>query len=175
MTILAAISPDILTPWSDRDLSFDLQPDEGLQVYRDGNKQLRLADPVGGLAAAKKYRLTISGDDLWGFAYGSVWVGTQFTVDLSITLWHALPSGTNTVTLERTVVPGSTVVARTKDGADLTVVSVVDGVVTVGAHLGQTAYVGYRPRLTMLLADNWALRFQDNTHTAGNAIVLREV
>lgn len=175
MDIIAAISPDIFTPWSDRILTHDFAPDEGLTVYRDGNRQLQLADPIGGLDAAKKYRLTISGDDIWGFAYGGVWIGTAFTVDMAITLWTALASGTNSVTLERDVVPGATVIARTKDGADLGVLDVDGRDVTVAAHLGQTAYVGYRPRLSMMLAETWSLRFERAGFTSGNSIVLREV
>lgn len=174
MSIIAAITPDIFTPWSDRNLTHELQADEGLQIYRDGNKTLRLADPIGGLAAAKKYRLVISGDDLWGFAFGAIWVGQEFTVDLAVTLWTALASAVTSVTVERDIVPGSTVVARTKDGADLTVSSVVGRVVTIASHTGQVAYVGYRPRLTMLLSDSWSLRFERNSFVSGNSIQLRE-
>ncbi len=175
MNIIAAISPDIFTPWSDRDLTHELAPDDGLQVYRDGNKTLRLADPIGGLTAAKKYRLTISGADIWGMAFGATWPGQQFTVDLAITLWTPLASAVNSVTLERSIVPGSDVAARTKDGSDLSVSSVVGSVVTVASHAGQTAYVGYRPRLTMLLAEPWSLRFERAGFVSSNSLVLREV
>lgn len=173
--IVAAISPDIFTPWADRDLTFDLQPDDGLQVYRDGNKQLRLADPVGGIAAAQKYRLVISGEDLSGFAFGGVWVGTQFTVDLGAPIVHSLASGTNSIDVGRTIVPSSTVRAMTKDGADLTVSSVVGSVITVASHTGQAAFVAYQARLTMLLSDPWSLRSQVRQVISGNSLVLREV
>lgn len=172
--VLLAITPDILSPWSDRDLTYEFGPIEGLQTYRDGNNTMRLADPVGGLATKKKYRLTITGDDLEAFAFGGIWPGQVFTVDLATSLTHQLASAVTTVTLERTVVPGTSVTARTKDGAPLTVSDVTGGVVTVASHTGQSAFVRYQPRLTMVLIDPWSNRFARAAWVNSNSIVLEE-
>lgn len=171
--ILVALTPDIFAPWSDWDITHEFEPIEGVQVYRDGNGALQVADPVGGLESRRKYRLTLSAEDVEAFAFGGIWPGQEFTVDCAQLTTHVLPSGTNTVTLERTAVPGS-IVARTKDGADLTVSSYVDNVVTVASHTGQAAYVAYRQRLTMRLVGPWKQTYRRNESSSTSSIVLEE-
>ena len=173
--VILAMTPDILTPFADADLSYEFGPDDGLETYRDGNGALALADPPAGLASRQKFRLAISSaQQINALALDGIWVGDSFVIDVAVQMHSWLADGDTEVTLDRDPVPGS-VEALTKDGAALTVTDVTSRTVTVASHSGQAAYVGFFPRLTMLLDQPWRATFRRNAWEMANSLVFREV
>ena len=153
---------------ADRQIKESLSPVDSGDLRRTINGALTsLVDP-----AFRKFKLSVSCDDMHTPGFASAWKGRQLTVRPSSDLTDLIAVGGISRTLERDPVAGS-VRAVDVDGA--TVAFTVAGrVVTLGAAAAKTTRLFYRPVLVMLVA-SWSTDQDEAGATTSWQLELEEV
>jgi len=144
------ISGADLAPFSARGVSQSYSPDNAAAKIRRTVNRKAVALRFG---TEDKLRTSVSCDDMAAFAADRIYIGKAVDVDFAIDMDAHVPAGETSVTLSRTPVPGS-VHARDEDGIPVAV-TVVGKVVTFAAQ-PSAVFVGYRPRMPMLI-ESWKI------------------
>jgi hypothetical protein len=162
-----ALSGADLPPWSANGVSESLAPEEAGSIRRT----------VWGTATStaipeyRKYRVSISCEDVYPPSFDAVYRGQQVVVDCVSVLVKTAAAGATSVSLGRTPVSGS-VAAHDEDGNEISV-SVVGSTVSF-ASSSKKISVSYRPQLTCLV-DSWSEDRNDFGATTGWSLELVEV
>lgn len=149
-----------LLPGSDRSISETLEPiGEASQLRRTINGRLVNT----GDASFRKYRVSLSGNDLRPPALDGVWPGMEIEIgaitelvkhDLSPIMW-TMPDGSRVrrIDLGREPVPGS-VMIRNATNVGISIIAQAGPSLYIQMQLGEL-YITYRPQLTCII-ESWS-------------------
>jgi len=133
---------------ADRQIKESLQPIDTGDLRRTVNGVLvSLADP-----AFKKYKLSVSCDDMLPPAFGSIWRGQQLTVSPVSEIADVVAVGGTSRTLERDPVAGSIRCVDIDGGTHA--FTVAGRVVTLSSAATKPTRIFYRPTLTMMVSQH---------------------